>query len=267
MPDILVAADETAATKIVNAATAAFPPPSASGSNALGPFGVTWSASASFSGGAVDLIAPDIVRVANMTMAFNLNLTFTIDLGEILPEFCLPRICIRIPFIGRVCTPRICIEWPTIPIPLSHSGTVNFTADFRPVVTLVGSEWVIEIEVVGTPFLQLDPVSSALLTALGLAAAAALAPIPFIGPFLAAAVATIVAVIGVAALTGLLGLILTPFVSGLRFEIYRQNRLYQLPIPVALPLDPPVIVTIDALAAEVRSSDEDELVVTADISA
>jgi hypothetical protein len=265
MSDILIAADETAATKLVNAAEAALGTVGDSGSGSLGPFVASWGASVSFSGGTVDLIAPDIVRLQNVTMNYTLNFSFGIDLGEILPEFCLPRICIRIPFIGKVCTPKICINWPTISVPVSYSDSLTFTADFRPVVFLDGTDWVIKIEIVAVPLLQLSAAAAAILTAIGLALAAILAPIPFIGPFLALAVAAILAAIGIAGLLGLLGSILTPFVSGLSFEVYRHNRVLEI-LPASLPLDPAVAVTIDALAATVQSSDEDELVVTADIS-
>jgi hypothetical protein len=266
MSDILVAADETAATTIVNAAEAALGTISNSGSDSLGPFFATWGASVSFVGGTVDLIAPDVIRLQNVTMNYSLNFSFGIDLGEILPEFCLPQICIRIPFIGRVCTPRICIDWPSISVPINYSDSLTFTADFRLVVFLDGAEWVVQIEIVAVPFLQLSPAAAAILTLIGLALAAILAPIPFIGPFLALAVAAILAAIGIAGLLGLLGAILTPFVSGLRFEIYRRNRLFEV-LPAAGPLDPAVMVMIDSLAASVQSTDEDELVVTADISA
>jgi hypothetical protein len=265
MSDILIAADETAATKLVNAAEAALGTIGDSGSGSLGPFVATWGASVSFAGGTVDLIAPDIVRLQNVTMNYTLNFSFGIDLGEILPEFCLPRICIRIPFIGRICTPRICIDWPTISVPINYSDSLTFTADFRPVVAMDGSDWVIKIEIVAVPFLQLSPAAGAILTAIGLALAAILAPIPFIGPFLALAVAAILATVGVAGVLGLLGAILTPFVSGLSFQIYRHNKALEI-LPAALPLDPAVVVMIDSLAAAVQSSDEDELVVTADIS-
>jgi hypothetical protein len=266
MSDILVAADETAATKIVNAGEAALGTISNSGSSSLGPFFATWGASASFAGGVVDLIAPDVVRLQNVTMNYSLNFSFGIDLGEFLPEFCLPQICIRIPFIGRICTPKICIDWPTISVPINYSDSLTFTADFRPIVFLDGAEWVIEIEIVGVPFLELSPAAAAILALIGVALAAILAPIPFIGPFLALAVSAILAAMGVAGLLGLLGAILTPFVSGLRFEVYRRNRLFEV-LPAAGPLDPAVTVLIDNLAASVQSTDEDELVVTADISA
>ena len=64
------------------------------------------------------------------------------------------------------------------------------------------------------------------MAALGAALSLALLPIPFIGPFLAGAVAVIVAAIGVAGLTGFLGTIITPFVSGLRFNIYKQPKTF-----------------------------------------
>ena len=55
----------------------------------------------------MDLIAPDVVRLQNITIGTDsLNFTFGIDLGEFLPEFCIPQICIPIPFIGRICTPQ-----------------------------------------------------------------------------------------------------------------------------------------------------------------
>jgi hypothetical protein len=94
MSDILVAADETAATTIVNAAETALGTISNSGSGSLGPFFASWAASVSFVGGTVDLIAPDVIRLQNITMNYSLDFTFGIDLGEFLPEFCLPQICI-----------------------------------------------------------------------------------------------------------------------------------------------------------------------------
>ncbi len=95
--------------------------------------------------------------------------------------------------------------------------------------------------------------------------ALALLAIPFIGPFLAAVVIVITAAIGVAAITGLLGPILSLFVSGLTFNIYTQPQLFEV-VSASLPLDPAVNVNIDAISAEVQASDEDELVVSIDIS-
>ena len=264
MAEITVAADETAATRLVAFGQSILGTQSTSGSGSLGPFTASYSASASFSGGTVDLIAPDIIRNTNGTLNYALNFTFSLDLNQILPNFCLPRVCINIPFIGRVCTPRICISWPTISVPVSHSGTILFTADFRLNTRLSGSDWIVEIIVVGVPFLQLGPVAVAILSAIGIALAAVVVGIPFIGPFLAGAVIAITALIGIAGLTGFLGTILTPFVSGLTFQLYRQPRLFVV-IPAAPP-DAAVDILIDSLTASVVSSDEDELVLEADIS-
>jgi hypothetical protein len=266
MPDITVAADESAATKLIHDAEAALgtltAPP---GSGSFGPFTASWGASASFTKGGIDLIAPNVIRITDCELHYSVSFTFSIDLNSFLPHFCLPRVCIPIPFDGRLCTPRICINWPTITVPVSHSGIVKFTADFALNVHLSGSNWLVDIVILGIPSLQIDAEAAAILAAVGVALGVLLAPIPFIGPFLALAVTAILAAIGIAGVTGLLGPILTPFVSGLTFNVYKQPQLFTV-LPAALPLDPAVRITLDAITAAVVASDEDELVLTADIS-
>jgi hypothetical protein len=264
MPDIIAAADETAATNLIHAAETTLGTLSKSGSGSLGPFNTSWNASASFSGGMIDLIAPNVVRITNGQFNYALGFSFSFDLSNILPDFCLPQVCIPIPFDGKLCTPKICINWPTITIPISHSGAINFTADFSLNAHLSGSDWLIDIVVVGIPFLQIGPAAAAILAAIGAAASLILLAVPFIGPFLAAAVAGITAFIGIAGVTGLLGPILTPFVSGLTFNVYKQPKLFQV-LPPALP-DPAVNVNLDTITAVVASSNEDELVISVDIS-
>jgi hypothetical protein len=266
MADIIAVADETAATNMVRAAESAVGTLSRSGSSSLGPFNLSWNVSAFLANGNIDLRVPNIIRIANGELHFTLNFNFLIDLNSFLPHFCLPRICIRIPFIGRVCTPRICISWPTIPIPVSHSGVVTFTADFSLNPHLDGSNWKIDLIFLGLPFLGLDAVSTAIIAAIGLAVSAAALAIPFIGPFLAAGILLITGVFSVGALTGLLGPILTPFISGTTFNIYNQPRLFQV-APAAGAIDPAVNIKLDNITATVQSSDEDELVIAVDISA
>jgi len=267
MPDIIVAADETAATKLIHDAettlgTISAPP----GSGTLGPFSATWSADASFSGGAVDLIAPNIIRIANCQFHYHVSFGFSIDLNSFLPHFCLPQVCVRIPFIGRVCTPRICISWPTIPLPtINYSDLINFTADFTLNVQLVSGVWKVDVVIVGIPFLQLSPAATAILALIGGTVAAAVAWVPFIGPLLAGLVIAVTAAIGIAGLTGFLGPLLTPFVSGLSFNIYSQPQVFEA-LPAAGPIDPAVNINLDLITASVQSTDEDELVLTADIS-
>ncbi len=266
MDDILIAVDENTSTSLVTAAQSALGTQSRSGNGNLGPFNANWTASAGFSGGTVDLRTPDVVRLQNVSMNFTVGIGFSIDLSDILPDFCLPRVCINIPFIGRVCTPRICIDWPTINIgPINHSGSVNFTSDFRALASTSGADWKIDIQIVGIPNLQLDAISAVILVGLTSAVALALLAVPFIGPILATATALIGAAIGVAAITGLLGPILGLFLSGLSFEIYRQPQV-QTVLPAAGANDPEVKIRIDSLAATVQSSDEDELVLTANVS-
>jgi hypothetical protein len=266
MPDILVAADEVAATELIHDAEATLGTLTRSGSDSLGPFTANWSASAFLAGGSVNLIPSDVIRIANCELHYSLNFSLSFDLSSILPDFCLPRICIKLPFLGRICTPRICIDWPTISIPLSHSGVVRFTSDFSLRPHLVGPNWLIDVVIVGIPLLQFGPAAAAILTALGVAAAGVLSLIPFIGPFLGGVVAAIIAVIGIAGVTGLLGAILTPFVSGLTFTIYRQPKIFSV-LPATLPLDPAVKINLDAITASVSGTDEDELVIAVDISA
>jgi hypothetical protein len=220
--EIIAALDESGATKLVHQAQGALGTLPASGSGNLGPFTATWSASASFSGGTIDLIPPDIIRVNAMKLNFNLNFSIKVDLNDFLPTFCLPRVCVKIPFDGKICTPKICVSWPTITIPLSYPDSVTFSADFRLDVYEAAPNWRVDIVVVGVPFFQISPAAAAILAALSLVVAAVLAPIPFIGPFLAAAAIIIINTIGIAGMLGFLGAILTPFVSGLRFNVYEQ---------------------------------------------
>ncbi|MEH6829460.1 MAG: hypothetical protein V7661_01355 [Sulfitobacter sp.] len=266
MSDILVAADENTATDLVTAAVNTFGALSSSGTDSLGPLNANWTAGVSFIPGGVSLREPDIVRLSNMQVNFSASVGISIDLNDFLPDFCLPRICIRIPFVGRVCTPEICIDWPTINLPtVSHSGNLNFTSDFRALTSIDGSDWKVEIEIVNIPNLSLDAFTTVLIAGLVSATALALLAVPFIGPFLALATVAIGAIFTVAALTGLLGPILSLFLSGLAFEIYKQPRVQEI-LPANGLTDPQVAIRIDSLGAAVESSDEDELVLTADIS-
>lgn len=266
MSEIIAAIDEGGANTLLDTAIGLIPPQSSSGSGNLGPFVASYSVNATLANGDVDLIAPDIIRLVDLRVNWHINLSFGFDLSTILPDFCLPQVCVKIPCVGRVCTPRICIDWPTISVPVSFGDFVKATGDFRLVITLAGGIWKVEAEIVGIPNLQFGATSALLLAAIGAAVTPILLAIPFIGPFLAIAVDGILLAIGIAGVTGLLGPILTPFVSGLRIPVYKQPQLFEV-LPVEGPVDPRVTITLDQIAAEVRSSDEDELVLLADISA
>jgi hypothetical protein len=267
MAEIIAALDEQGANKLLDVAIAAIPPQSRNGSGSLGPFLATYNVQATLSNGTVDLIPPDIIRIADLRLDWHLDLSFGFDLSSILPDFCLPQVCIDIPCVGRVCTPKICIDWPTIPIAVSFGDFVKATADFQLDISLASGRWKVQAKVLGVPNLQFGVATAALLNAIGLAATPVLLAVPFIGPFLAVAVAGILAAISIAGVTGFLGPIVTPFVSGLKIPIYDQPQLFQV-LPAQGPTDPRVDLTIDSIGAVVaHSGAEDELVLTADVSA
>ena len=266
MAEIIAAVDETAANTLLDTAIALIPPQAASGSGSLGPFIAGYTVSATLVNGDVDLIPPDIIRLVDLRVNWSINLSFGIDLSTFLPDFCLPQVCVHIPCVGRVCTPRICIDWPTISVPVSFSDFVQATGDFRLDVNLVGGNWEVKAVILGVPNLQFGATSALLPVAIGAAITPLLLVIPFIGPFLAFAVNTILLAIGIAGVTGLLGPIITPFVSGLKIPVYKQPRLFEV-LPIEGPVDPAVGITIDLIAARVENSGEDELILTADISA
>src|SRR5260370_30760716 len=130
MADITLAADQTAATTLLHDAETALGTQSTGPQGGtLGPFGASFSASASFSGGAIDLIPPNIIGIANCHFDYTVHLSVSVDLGSILPSFCLPQVCIPTPW-GDICTPKICISWPSLTIPVSYSDTITFSPNF-----------------------------------------------------------------------------------------------------------------------------------------
>jgi hypothetical protein len=266
MSDVTLACDETAATRLVHDAETIFGTKGPSGgSGSFGPFVASYSASVSFSGGTVGLQTPNIIALNNIHLNYSLSLSFGIDLNSFLPHFCLPQVCVNIPCVGKVCTPSICISWPTKSISLNYSDFVDFSADFQVIPHLSGSNWLIDIRIVSIPNLTISPAAAAILTALGLAVGAVLVGVPFIGPFLAAAVEAILAAIGIAGVTGLLGPLLTLFVSGLTFTIYNQPQVQQV-LPSSGPHDPAVSIKIAALDCVVQQTDKAELVATGSIA-
>lgn len=261
MADILAAADQTAATTLLHDAETTLGTIAKTGGGSFGPFFANYGASVSFYGGTVNLLPPDVIEVANLNVNYHVSLSFGLDLNDFLPHFCLPQIC----FFGW-CTPQICISWPTVTIPVSFSDSLTITGDFKVVASLVGADWQVNVVIVGVPLLEFGAGTAALLAAIAVAVTAAVGWVPLIGPFLAALADTVIAAIGIAGLTGLLGTILTPFVSGLSFTVYSQPKLFPV-VPAGGVNDPEVDVTITALGAVVQATDKNELVISASIAA
>jgi hypothetical protein len=269
MSEITAAIDEVGANSLFDAALATIGTLTKSGSGSLGPFTAGYTIHATFTNGNVDLIPPTTIRIVDLRLDWNLDLSFSFDLSSILPDFCLPQVCVDIPCVGEVCVPpvKICINWPTITIPVSFGDFLKTTVDLQPVITLSGGVWTVEAELIGVPNLQFGATSAALLAAIGAAATPILLAVPFIGPFLAIAVDAILAAIAIAGVTGFLGPIITPFVSGLKVTVYQQPQLFVM-LPVEGPFDPQVDFKIDTINAQIVSDGtEDELVLGADISA
>jgi hypothetical protein len=267
MAEIIAALDEQGANKLLDAALVAIGTLSKSDSGTLGPFTASYSIQATFTNGDADLIPPVTLSIVDLRLDWDLDLSFGIDLGTILPEFCLPQVCIDIPCVGEVCTPKICIDWPTITVPVSFGDFLQATIDLQLDISLSAGTWKVQAKVLGVPNLQFGATSAALLAAIGLAVTPVLLAVPFIGPILAIAVDTILAAIAIAGVTGFLGPIITPFVSGLKIPIYEQPQLFEV-LPAEGPFDPKVDVTIDTIDAVVaHNGTEDELVLSAAISA
>jgi hypothetical protein len=258
--DILAAADTTAATTLLHDAEITLGTLNKSDSASLGPFTASYNASVSFSGGSVNLTPPNIIEIANCNIHYSLNASFSLDLDDFLPEICFPPICFLF-----WCTPPLCISWPTITIPFSFSDTATMTADFHLNPHLTGPTWFIDVVINSVPSFSFGAGTAALLLALEAAITPILLAVPFIGPFLALAADAILSAIAIGGVTGFLGDMLTPFVSGLTFTVYKQPKLFPV-IPAGGPLDPEVDVTITALGAAVQASDKNELVITASIA-
>ncbi len=259
--DIIAAIDETAANTLLHGAEAATPPVTANGSQPFGPLDVSWSASASFTGGTVSLAAPDTVAIDNLEVDYSLSLTLSIDLSFL--DFCLPQVCIWTPW-GDICTPTICIDFPTIGVTIPFSGSAYVSADFGIVVHLTSGTWFVDVVIQDVRKLDLGAAATLLLTAIGAAISAALLAVPFIGPFLSLVVGIITAAFGLAEVTGLLGQIVSLFVSGLTFNVYQAPQNFQV-LPASGPFDPAVDVTLAAVSAGVQASDKNELVLSVDI--
>jgi hypothetical protein len=266
MAEITAAIDEQGANDLFGAAIAALPPMSTSGASNLGPFTVSYSASATVTNGSVDLRPPGVIRIANLRLDWHVTFSFGVDLNDYLPPLHIPSACVDIPCVGEVCTPEIDIPWPSITIPVSFGDFVESDIDFTLSISQTGGQWRVEAVVQGVPNLEIGAsTAAALLAAIALELDAIVTPIA--GPFANIVVDAILGAIAIADLTGFLGPILTPFVSGLRIPIYNQPVNFEV-LPAESPVDPAITITIDTLTADVQhNAPEDELVLTADISA
>ena len=136
MAEIIAAVDETGRERPVRRGPRRPGHPVRLGHGQPGPVHGELQRQRTLSSGPIDLIAPGTVAHPEPPGRLAVAASFGFDLSDVIPDFCLPRVCVTIPFIGRVCTPRICIDWPTVSIPVVLSDFVEASADLGLAVAL-----------------------------------------------------------------------------------------------------------------------------------
>jgi hypothetical protein len=199
------------------------------------------------------------VSIDNLEIDYSLSLSLGIDLSFL--DFCLPQVCIPTPF-GDFCTPTICFTFPPISVTIPFSSSATLSADFGVLVHLTGGTWFVDVVIQKIRKLELGAAATALATAVAVAVGAALSTV--LGPFAIFAATAIAAIFGLAEVTGLLGQIVSVFVSGLTFNVYKQPQTFEV-LPASGPFDPAVDVTLVAVTAGVQATDKNELVLSVDI--
>lgn len=184
---------------------------SKSDSNSWGPFTVGYSASVTLSGGSASLEnAPgNRLHLNNVNVSASLSASFAFDLGKILPKICIPpfRVCVNIPFLGRVCTPQICIGWPVIHVGMTFPLAFALDVAFGFRVDDLGSKWgvVLLIDPFSVRF-DLSPMADVIIDAIQNEVSTELGKIPLIGGLIADLINTVIG-----ALSGVLGAVLSAF--------------------------------------------------------
>lgn len=271
---LISAIDEDGAEKIVSGLVTEL-----SGSTSGSKFGFSYSITWEFFPGDFELVdAGDIIRLRECDIHTDISFGWSFDLSNIsfLPNICIPRICIWIPFVGWSCTPKLCIDWPTIgftvPLPTIVSEvSVDFSVQVEH--DLAASQWVIKgvvnplpsdidiIDVEGTAVAAKQDFEDALGIELG--------DIPGIGPFLEDTIDWILSTV-LDSIDDLLEFLSTWLsdslrlhpVLGIGFELHRVDEIFEI-LPVS-GSEPAVTVRITDLDAEITS--DKELVVSADIA-
>ncbi|HEY6187171.1 MAG TPA: hypothetical protein VIW80_05795 [Pyrinomonadaceae bacterium] len=276
MGEITVAADEVAATELLHDAEVTIGQKSLSGSSSLGPFVANWNATAYLFGGTVDLTPPDLIGIQDCKVNYNIHFDFIFDLNLVLQPIVItfPPInfdfdfdwhWIHIHIHIHYQPPPIYIYWPHVTIPVGFPGVGEFDGNFKLNVYLSGGYWKIDAVSLSMLNIQLGNGASLLLAAIGLAAAAALSTVPFIGPVLAFAVAALTIIIALGGASNFLTNILNQFLAGLVIPLYNQPRVFTM-LPAMSSIDPVVRIRLDELRAYVNRTDEDELIIDTSIT-
>lgn len=273
MSGIVVVLDEGGATSLARFALAAKPPWTRHGSWVSEDRAVSMegSASARLVGGAVDLVPPETVYLAGMALRYGFALNVRADLRGF--DFTLPEACADLGGGLSFCLPEMPVRFPEVDLPVGYDGQLAFDAGFGIEIMqkdagAPSARWCVDLVIQEVPTLALDGVAALLLSAIGGAAAiAVLSQIPFLQPYAVGLAAAIATAIGIAAMTGYLGTLLTPFVKGLRIpEVYALPRRLRI-AEASSDVDPPVDLEVRRLTGKlvadqrIGGNGEDELII------
>jgi hypothetical protein len=231
-----------------------------------GPFFASYTASVVLAGGTATLEnAPaNKLDLAGVNVSGAITGSIGFDLGLILPHICiLPvRVCVRIPFFGRVCTPQFCITWTHADVPLSLPFAFNLDVSFGFRVDDLGSQWGIVVLIDPfSPRFDLTPMGPVIIAAIQAEVTSKLSGIPFIGPLLADLINTVIGTFTpvVSLVIGAFGALINAVFSlldllnvSIPFTLLKFDK-QQTFIPANVPLggDSPVNLTLAALTANV----------------
>jgi hypothetical protein len=239
---------------------------SKSSSGTWGPFTVAYSVSLGASGGTIELVDTPIqvIRLHDVLVSGSVGVSFDFNLGNILPQICIPpvRVCVNIPFIGRVCTPQFCVPWPHVHTSVTLPFAVKFSADFNVTVEDGGSTWDIVLHVFPLSIvLDLSPMFDVLINAIKQAVHDVLDPIPLIGSLIADLIDTVIGVLqglldaifqAIDALIHEVILLLDVFSPTIPFKLISFNKV-QVFLPAGGPGDGEVDVKLTNLAAHIAA--------------
>lgn len=263
--DATLAISETGVNVVLDKAIA-LAKASKSDSGTWGPFFANYSASVALSGGTATLQNAPANRLdlTGVNVSGFVSGSVGFDLGLILPKVCIPpvRLCVKIPFLGRVCTPQFCVTWPSVHVGFNLPFAFGLDASFGFQVDDLGAQWGIVLLV--DPFsarFDLTPMGSLLVDAIKTEVTNTLSGIPLIGGLIADLVNTAIGAFSgvLSALLGAFGFLINTILSLLDllnvtipFVLLRFDKT-QTFIPANVPLGggAPVNLTIAVLGAEV----------------
>jgi hypothetical protein len=231
-----------------------------------GPFFASYTASVALAGGTATLEnAPaNKLDLAGVNVSGAITGSVGFDLGLILPHICIPpvRVCVRIPFIGRVCTPQFCITWPHADATLTLPFAFNLDVSFGFRVDDLGSQWGIVLLIDPfSPRFDLTPMGPVIIAAIQAEVTSKLSGIPLIGGLLADLINTVIGAFTpiVSLVIGAFGALINTVLSlldllnvSIPYTLLKFDK-QQTFIPANVPLggDSPVNLTLAALTANV----------------